>query len=375
MSVQTVPIEALSPADIAAWSAIQADVPGLSSPLFSPGFTKVVARHRPDTRVSVMRDAEGAAIAFLPHQRRPDGLGRPLGAPFGDYQAIVTRDLEQFDSAGFLSAAGFTAFAFTGLTHALGSGADTGMSSVDSYQIILSEKPGDYLESLRAASPKRYKNWRRLAHKTEREVGPISLRAPDRDPAILHQLLNWKAGQMVRTGVTNVLRPAWVRAMMDELLLTTDGDFSGLMITLWAGDSLMGGHFGVRLGGVYHPWMAAINPQHQALSPGQTYLLQAIGAMDDLGLHTYDLGTGHAHYKAPFCNRFPTVAEGRVIADPGRRSTAATGLTAKVAARLDHIASVELSLGGRVGGILAAMRHAGARLRHRGNDDAHEMGA
>lgn len=375
LNVETASPTALHADDVSRWQAIQKTVPGLGNPLFSPQFARVVARYRDDTRVAVARDADGAAYAFLPYQHRPNDLGRPLGAPFGDYQAVVTESLAGFDLQTFLSGAGIRTFAFSGLVAPDVVPATASLPTAVSYQVALDGSATDYLEALRAGSPKRYKNWRRLGHKTEREIGPLSMVAPDRDPAILRQLLDWKAAQMVRTGVTNVLRPDWVRGMMAELLETSDDGFGGLMITMWAGRTLLAGHFGIRLGGVFHPWMAAINPDYQAYSPGQTFILSAIGEMNQLGLTTYDLGTGHAHYKEPFCNVFPEVASGVVDSATGTARPPQRSLVGRLFSRIDHIASVELTLGGRIGGVLAVVRHAGARLRHRDQDAANEMGA
>ena len=375
MNVETTSPTALDADDVSRWQAIQQTVPGLGNPLFSPQFARLMARYRDDTRVAVARDADGTACAFLPYQHRPDGLGRPLGAPFGDYQAVVTGSLAGLDLRGFLAGAGIRTFAFSGLVAADAMPVTAGLPTAVSYQVALDGSAADYLEALRAGSPKRYKNWRRLGHKTEREIGALSMVAPDRDPAILRQLLDWKATQMVRTGVTNVLRPDWVRGMMTELLETGEDGFGGLMITLWAGRTLLAGHFGIRLGGVFHPWMAAINPDYQAFSPGQTFILSAIGEMNRLGLTTYDLGTGHAHYKEPFCNAFPAVATGILDTATGMTRAPRRSLAGRLFSRIDHIASVELTLGGRIGGILAVVRHAGARLRHRDEDAANEMGA
>ena len=52
-------------------------------------------------------------------------------------------------------------------------------SQAPAYVIQLDGSAPDYLERIRAASAKRFKNYRRLEGKLDREVGPLSLRAPD----------------------------------------------------------------------------------------------------------------------------------------------------------------------------------------------------
>jgi CelD/BcsL family acetyltransferase involved in cellulose biosynthesis len=365
---------AMGAADKASWSAIAANVPGLANPLHSLEFARVVARFRSDTRVAIARNPAGEAIAFFPHQIRPDGLARPLGAPFGDYQALVASPATQIDARAMLAATGIERINFSGLSDRENRFAIAQPAGEIGYKVELDTCGAAYLETIRQSNPKRYKNWRRLEHKTEREVGPVSFTATDTSHDHLATLLRWKSEQMQRTGVTNVLHPQWVRDMMHALLDTRDGAFSGCMMTLWAKDILLGGHFGIRSATVFHPWMAAINPEYQPFSPGQTYMIHAISAMNGLGLKVYDLGTGHAHYKGPFCNRLEPLGVGRFVTS-GTSSQPINGIVGKISARLDHIASVELTLGGRIGGVAAAVAHAGTRLRSRSNDAATEMGA
>jgi CelD/BcsL family acetyltransferase involved in cellulose biosynthesis len=375
LNVESIRPQALSEGDLAAWRAIQAQVPGFSTPLLAPEFAQVVGQFREDTRIAVLRDDGGQGLAFFPHQLRPDGLARCLGAPFGDYQAILAPADLHFSGPDFLKGAGIRRFRFCGLMDPQKRLPMVPGDGETGYQIVLQTCGQAYMEDMRAANPKRVKNLRRLENKTEREIGPLSFNSCDQDPHHLDQLLDWKAQQMTASGVTNVLRPMWVRAMMHALHATRQGDFSGLMMTLWAGETLLAGHFGIRLGDTYHPWMAVINPDHHAQSPGQTYLSRAILAMPSLGLRVYDMGTGHSHYKAPFCNVTNTLGCGLYVADRAGPMPHSGGLVSRVTARLDHIASVELSMGGRLSGLAAAIKHAGTRMRSREQDAANEIGA
>jgi CelD/BcsL family acetyltransferase involved in cellulose biosynthesis len=96
--------------------------------------------------------------------------------------------------------------------------------------------------------------------------------------------------------------------------------------------------------------------------------LEAIGAMSGLGLHTYDLGPGEDHWKAPLTNAAPLTGAGLAVAPnvagalarstdrfwalPPLRNTALVG---RLRNRLDHIAALELTLGRRVQGAAYAL--------------------
>jgi CelD/BcsL family acetyltransferase involved in cellulose biosynthesis len=352
---------------IDAWRGLSAQSAAFDGPLLGPDFALAVGECREDARVTVFERA-GEPIGFLAYHLRPGGFARPIGSPFSDLHGLVSEAGADLRIDAALAAAGLSAYRATGLVDpfgVFGSGFTAGDERA-AYEIRLTGCADDYLEGLRSESPKRFKNMRRLEHKLEREVGPLRLIA-DTDIAAFERTLAWKREQFRRTGAHDVLGPDWSRALMTRLFGRTDGDFRGLMLSLYAGDVHVGSHFGVRLGDHFHPWLASTNPDYAAYSPGQTFLMQAIAAMPAHGLAAYGLSHGHDHYKKPFVREPFMVGEGLATAAspsgavarlregtwdlPGVAGTAAAG---RLKRRLDHIASVELSPAGRMRGLVEA---------------------
>lgn len=366
--------EALSGPDVAAWAAMQEAQPAFSNPLFGHAFSLAVAKVRVDVQVAVFR--RGArAVGFLAHHRRPGGFARPIGAPFSDYQGIVSNGDIGVTGAEALRLAGLGAMRFNGLVDPYGQFEAQVGDSQDAYAIELSGDPESYLEAIRAASPKKFKNYRRLEHRMEREIGELRFVAGDRSQAAFDALLAWKSEQFRRTGVQDVLRPLWVQTMMQNLFEAENG----LMVSLYAGETLVAGHFGVRQGAVFHPWIASANPDFAAMSPGQAFLGHAIAAMPGMGLEVYDLGPGHAHYKQPYASTKRELGAGLVVASGARGRMAGAregawslgglgkvGAVDKVRRRLDHIAAVDPTAAGRIRGFVEAV--SGTAKRGLGND-------
>ena len=71
-----------------------------------------------------------------------------------------------------------------------------GVEAVGPTEEVLHQIGGDgveaYWEDLRAASPKRFKNNRRLESKLDREVGELRLVAPDGELSTFETLIDWK---------------------------------------------------------------------------------------------------------------------------------------------------------------------------------------
>lgn len=355
----------LTDADIVAWRELCASRPEFRSPLLGPDFARAVGAVRPDARVAIWREGE-RGVGFFAYHHRPGGMARPIGAPLSDYHGLVAdRPLDiQQDLAEF----GLAAFRFTGLVDPYSDFASA-ISGVHQAHVIELERSADaYLEQVRAASPKRFKNYRRLDGKLDREVGPLTLRAPDFDRDAFNQLLGWKREQLARTGAHDFLAPTWTRDLLASFLDMREGPFQGLMINLYVGDHLLAGHIGVRVGDVYHPWIASTDPAMAAWSPGQLFLLRAIAAMPGLGLKVYDLGPGHDHYKRPYAFSSRMIGEGTMAASgPRGRAAVASekawllagangaGPLGRLRRRLDIIATSELSLAGRAKGLAGAI--------------------
>ena len=356
----------LSATEAAAWRAIAASHRAFSSPLMGPDFAQAVGAVRRDAQVAIF-SRNGDAVGFLPFHRRPGGFARPIGAPLSDYQALIARADTPLDGADALAALDISAFRFNGLVDPHGAFGHMVAGDKPAWVVNLDRPADDYLEAIRAASPKRFKNYRRLASKMEREVGPVTMVGPDHSQDAFDTLLAWKRAQFHRTGGHDVLRPDWTRKLLQSLFDQRAGAFQGLMVTLYAGDRLVAGHFGVRQNGVYHPWIASADPDLAAYSPGQAFLWRAIAEMPALGLHTYDLGPSHDHYKRHYALTQVTVGEGLAAAPTpaGRAAGVREGMwrlaggrrdsmVGRLRNRLDAIAAVELSTAGRVMGVVEA---------------------
>jgi len=363
---------ALAPTDQAAWRALQAATPALGSPLLGPDFAQAVGAVRKDARTAIWRDARGAPKAFFAYHHRPQGFGRPIGAPFGDYHALVSGDGLGLDATAVLAATKLKAFRLLGLVDPFGVFGGADLAHHMAYRIVL--QPGDaglaHLDGLKASSVNRFKNFRRYSKRLEHAFGPLRLVAEDLDASAFERLLAWKRLQLARTGLHDFLRPAWVGTLMRRLF-ETSGDaaghrFGGLMINLYAGDHHVAGHFGVRLGGWYHPWIGATAPNLEAHGAGFVHQWKAVEAMGSLGLHTYDLGPGSDHWKRLFSADVVEVATGLITAPTlgGRLARAGDqlwttppldriSLTGRVRNRLDQIATIETAWSGRAQGVLA----------------------
>lgn len=376
LTVETLHPSSLSAAEAALWRSLAAEADGFANPLLGPEFAQAVGKVREDARVAVVRRA-GETVGFLPFHRRPGGLARPIGAPLSDYHGLVSRPEAGLRIADVLRAAEVSVFRYSGLVDPHGVFPASPDTHRTAYLIDLNGTTAEaYLEAVRAESPKKIKNYRRLDNKLDREVGAVRLVAGDMSRDAFNLLIDWKRDQLIRTGGHDFLRADWTRELMADLFTTRDGEMRGLMINLYAGDLLIGGHFGVRQGATYHPWIASTNPAMAAWSPGQIFFLRAIAAMPELGLTRYDLGPGHDHYKRAYGLRTFQIGEGAATAASVAGCVAhsvesvwtfagahGAGPVGQLRRRMDAIASTELTVTGRVRGFVEAVAARAQRAR------------
>jgi CelD/BcsL family acetyltransferase involved in cellulose biosynthesis len=361
VKVTTISADALIEGQIARWAALQQETPEFGSPLIGPYFAQLVQRHRGNVQVAIAAH-DGREVAFFAFHRAGYGYARPVGAPFSDYQAIVSEPGLKLDGTAFLAEAGIECMAVSGLMDPHGLFQTVPLEPTLGYRIGLKDGGAAKLEQLRQANPKWAKNLRRLANKMDRELGPIRFVSGDRGSDALEAVLQLKTDQYHQSGLTDVLRPQWVRAMMQDLFSRTDPLFGGCLMTLYAGDHLVSGQFGVRQGRWFHPWIASSSPKVRPYSPGIVFLGQMVRYAEDVGVETIDLAQGHTRYKSQFSRNPVTVQTGQIGLRARPSSAIRKGPVGLIQQRLDLIASLEPDLAGRLHAGWAAVISAPRRL-------------
>jgi CelD/BcsL family acetyltransferase involved in cellulose biosynthesis len=324
----------------------------------------LVGRHHPNTKVAVGFSGGDATAFFAFHPSR-NGYVRAVGAPFCDYQAIVTDPAQRVDGGAFLSAANISSVSFSSLMDPHDLLDHTQLRTVAGYRIDTGGNSAVFEAALRAANPKWAKNVRRLMNKMNRELGEAQLVGFDTNPTSFDTLMAIKVAQFQETGVTNVVRSPWVQGMMKELFETQAANFGGCFVSLYAGTKFVAGHFGVRLGSWFHPWIASTCPLSHPYSPGIIFLNEMIRQSDKLGLHVIDLSAGHSHYKAQFCRDPVQVLAGVVGQRTSQAPSQADTLRGLIERRLDLIASVEPSVFGKAQALGMALAALPRRLKTR----------
>jgi CelD/BcsL family acetyltransferase involved in cellulose biosynthesis len=362
--VDVIDITALPDALADTWRALQGLTPEFASPLVGPDFARFVARYRPDARVAIGFDGE-AAVAFFAFHPTKNGYVRAIGAPFCDYQAVVTAPGAAFTGDAFLQAAGIASIAFSSLMDPHNLFDTASMEQVEAHRIDCKGDGPAFFEALRLVNPKWAKNLRRLTNKMDRELGPVRLVANDTNQDSFDIMMAIKVEQFHQTGVTNVLRSAWVQNFMRDLFELRDPDFGGCMVSLYSGKKFVAGHFGVRQGDWFHPWIASTCPLSHPYSPGIIFLGEMVRQSDQVGLRVIDLSAGHGHYKGQFCRNPITVHAGVVGSKPNTAPSQGAGPLALINRRLDLISAVEPDFRGQMTAIGTAIANIPRRLAAR----------
>ena len=121
-----------------------------------------------------------------------------------------------------------------------------------------------YQEKLRAKSSKSCRELARKTRNLEREAGELRFVVDSRDMAGLRALMGWKSDQYRRNGWADVFDRPWIVDLVDYLFSTHSDQFGGLLSLLYAGETLVAAHFGLRAGHVLAHWF----PAYERVSAG-----------------------------------------------------------------------------------------------------------
>ena len=295
----------------AAWAAIQEATPSLDSPYFRPEFTAAVAAVRSDVRVAVIEQA-GQAVGFLPFQNKAMGAGKPVGSRMSDYQGLIAKPDLRITSSELLRGCGLHSYAFDHLPAAQATFTAAHAETALSRHFDLSGGFEAYLADRKAAKSGEVKEAQQKFRKMERDLGPVRVEFDCRDRDVFDTLLAWKSEQYERTGFTDIFAFGWPVKLLNTIWEQRDPAFCGLLSSLYAGDTLLAMHFGMRSHGVLHSWFPAYSMEHSKLSPGGVLLLEVAREAAAAGITKIDLGKGDEKYKQGFTNGSTLLAEGRV---------------------------------------------------------------
>ncbi len=297
------------------------------SPFFHPSFTERVARYRSDVEVAII-DRGAETVGYFPYHRQGRSA-RPVGMRMSDYHGPILAPGVSIDPSELLRGAGISRFPFNHLP--------TGIPGFDRFEFGRSESRridlSDGYEAWRAgrrdAGSKLIDQVARKRRKMEREVGPSRFEAHSQDRVALEALYAWKGEQRRRTRTFDVLGLAWVRELLEDLLLGREEGFGAQLSTLHAGDQLAAVHLGLRTPEVLHYWFGAYDHRWSVYSPGSAILIAIAQDCAAAGVRHIDLGRGDERYKSSLASSAATLREGVVTTGGVALSVARAGFHAR----------------------------------------------
>jgi CelD/BcsL family acetyltransferase involved in cellulose biosynthesis len=300
----------LGSAEITCWHEMQAKNPALANPFLSPEFTIAVGRLRPSARVAVL--SEGSDITgFFPFELRSFGLGVPIAAGLTDCQGLVHLPAAHWDARALLKACGISAWQFDHLV--AGQPFEQSRAALAPSPVVdLSGGFTAYHDELRRRSPEFVSGTGRKARKLAREVGELRLVQASADVGELRTLVAWKSGQYRRTGRPDRFSQRWTVELLNSLLDTRTAALTGVLSVLYAGESPVAAHFGLRAGELMTYWFPAYDPAFSKYSPGLTLALRLAAGLAADGVSLIDLGKGTMRYKDALKTGELLVAEGTI---------------------------------------------------------------
>ncbi len=303
MRVQLLRPEEMDAGHLAAWRRLLEADPVLASPFLRPEFARHVAAVRPDAFVAIATEGAEPA-AFLTFQRRGQ-RAQPLAGGLSDCQAFVAAPGWRCDAPALLRAMGIARLDVTRLLASQAHLATWQTEAMDAPLIRLDAGFDAYARERRAAGSNAVTQALSHARRLARQSGPLRFVPHDPDPRSLHQLIAWKRAQYGRERWGGALDPfarGWVVALLARIHAAQEPGFAGMLSTLWAGETMLAAHLGMRAEGRLHYWFPAYDPAQARLAPGRILLLEMIRHAASAGIDAIDLGAGEEGYKRRFAN-------------------------------------------------------------------------
>jgi CelD/BcsL family acetyltransferase involved in cellulose biosynthesis len=280
--------------------------PVLQSPFFSYAFATAVARARSQVKIGIMEYA-GEIAAFLPFQfsnvvTRFLRSAERIGGDMCDHCGIVGLLDFHLSPSEMLKLLGLSAFEFRDWSEDQLRFGLVGQRSTTGLALDLRDGGAAYWHSLKQSNRHFTSEVERGERKLAAKYGPVrfvATVAQNETAAELSRLIHLKGNQYKRTIGKNLFDVSWRRALLSEILDSKDDQCTGVFSALYAGDTWLASHLGIRSKNVLHYWFPVYNVQVARFSPGHILTKYLIGSADENSFSHLDLG-GYGDYKRQY---------------------------------------------------------------------------
>ncbi|MHB1208044.1 MAG: GNAT family N-acetyltransferase, partial [Rhodospirillaceae bacterium] len=305
--VETIRGTDLTAEHVDAWRRIIAANISLDSPFYSPTFVQAVADVGCDVQVAVLR-SNGRIRGFLPCQfatpwHRRFGIAERAGGELSDYFGLIGEPDIRILPPDLLRLCNLSALAFTHLDETQVCYGLTGTNPEPGLKIRLSEGSAAYWAALAQSDKRLISDTERRTRKLVQTYGPLRF---ELDAANTHDELNRliavKRAQYSRTNAHDALSDDQATDLLALLAARKDPQCRGQLSVLFAGDTWIASHFGLRNHHLLHYWFPVYHPDLKAYSPGRLLLKAIIDAADGAGIDMIDRGSGDQPAKREFAH-------------------------------------------------------------------------
>lgn len=315
MKISVIRPSELGLAEISLWHFMQQQTESLANPFLSPEFAIAVDNVRSDARVAVLADGS-EIVGFFPFESSRFGIAKPIGAGLADCYGLIHSPSAVVDPKELLRACKVAVWQFDNLVQGQQPFERYANSIVPSAVVDLSDGFPAYYQKLQNKSRQSYQNISRKARGFARNCGELHLTLDSRDITELRTLMGWKSAQYRRSGWSDIFSRSWVVSLIDYLFSIHNDRFSGLLSVLYAEDTPVAAHFGMKAGHVLSDWIPAYDIRFAKYSPGILHFLRMAEESTVLGVHSINTGTGSERYKQWLKNYDLFVARGVATQKP-----------------------------------------------------------
>lgn len=289
------------------WGQIQESCNIYKSPFYSFEYVEAVASVHRGVRICRMT-SNGHVIAYFPYQytcRSHEllGIAQIVGAEMTDSCGILKVPGVLLNWGQLLSTSNIAYFWGTHIQnleecdHSLVVQTDAGFS------IDLSEGTDAFIKSLQLRKKKLWADTQRRERQLVREHGPLRYVFCDNTHEDeLSRLILKKRQQYQRSRVPDPLSPIWRQELLRTLLGLRSNACQGVLSTLYAGDTWVASHFGLKGFNTLHYWFPVYNISLHRFSPGRLLLKATIEACEVHGVTQINRGQGIQEFKEEWAN-------------------------------------------------------------------------
>ena len=241
------------------------------------------------------------------------GRANKLGEIMADYFSLIFKNDVSLNFRSLMQCAKINSMSYDHLPSFVSRSVDLNDYNVSFGLKIEIPDDGNYMQLLKEYNKEFHKKVTKRIRQLEVDFGELKFTFDESSTQMLTNVIDAKIDQYDISGKSNIFSNASRSGLLHQLHKTRSENCSGILSTLYAGDTWVASHFGLKSSNTLHFWFPVYNKQVLKYGPGHILRFFMIDNAKSNNIAFFDFGEGENMHKKEYLANYYELHKGFIF--------------------------------------------------------------